>query len=108
LALIKDISNYKTILIKNTTYVIYTYLGVLHFGRLLPTGISAIVVEDDSIRIFPADCPILNLFKLYHLSIFHLSVLALRLKGVPAYTKEYTAMFPYAASREILILSTCI
>jgi hypothetical protein len=49
------------------------------FGRLLPTGISAIVVEDGSIQTFPADCPILKLFKPFHLGLFHPSVLVLRL-----------------------------
>lgn len=56
-------------------------LGVLHFGILIPTGISAIVVESNSIRIFSAYCPILKLFKPYpykHISSFCFGIKALR------------------------------
>ena len=79
---------------------IYINLGVLHFGRLLPTSISTLVVEGDPIQIFPADYPIHNVFNhstwTYFIPLFRYY----DSKGVPAYTKEYTLPFQNKANRE--------
>lgn len=49
-------------------------LDVLHFGMLIPTRISAIVVELFPIQDLAADCPILIIFKHSRLTIFHIYV----------------------------------